>query len=90
MANKLYSHRLLLQVTTFWREVLTEEEKRRLVHNIARHLKDAADFIQQRVIRNFTQVDPDYGGRIARLLQQYKTRVSRVVIVCTNFLEGWL
>ena len=26
-------------------------------------------------VRNFTQADPDYGGRIAKLLQQYKKRV---------------
>ena len=74
----------MLQVTTFWQNVLTEEEKTKLVRNIAGHLKDATDFIQQRVVRNFTQVDPDYGGRIAKLLQQYKTRVSRAVIAYKN------
>ena len=63
-------------MTTFWRKVLTEEEKTRLVNNIAGHLKGSTDFIQQRAVRNFTQVDPEYGGRIAKLLQQYKKRVG--------------
>lgn len=62
------------QVTTFWTKVLTEEEKIRLTQNIAGHLKDASEFIQQRAVRNFTQVHPDYGGRIARLLEQYRTK----------------
>ena len=63
-------------MTTFWRKVLTEDEKTRLVQNIAGHLKDAAEFLQQRAVRNFTQVDAEYGGRIAKLLQMYKTKVS--------------
>ncbi|XP_064398721.1 catalase-like isoform X3 [Halichondria panicea] len=62
------------QVTLFWRNVLSEDEKRRLVRNIAGHLKDASEFIQQRAVRNFTQVDSEYGGGIAKLLQQYKSR----------------
>ncbi len=40
-----------VQVTTFWTKVLTEDEKSRLVRNIAGHLKDAAEFIQQRAVR---------------------------------------
>ena len=66
-------------MTVFWRKVLTEDEKSRLVQNIAGHLKNASGFIQQRAIRNFTQVDSEYGGRIAQLLQKYKTRVSNMV-----------
>ena len=27
-------------------------------------------------VRNFSQVHPDYGGRIAKLLEQYRTSVS--------------
>lgn len=62
-------------MTLFWRNVLSHDEKRRLVANIAGHLKDASEFIQQRAVRNFTQVDPEYGGGIARLLQEYKRKV---------------
>jgi catalase len=59
-------------VGTFWRKVLTEEERERLVRNIAGHLKDASEFIQRRALRNFFQVDKDYGERIAVLLRQHK------------------
>ncbi len=41
----------------------------------------SGEFIQQRVVRNFSQVDPEYGGSIARLLQQYKGRVSQTNIL---------
>ena len=38
------------QVGTFYRKVLTEEEKIRLCKNIAGHLKDAQEFIQKRAV----------------------------------------
>ena len=38
------------QVGTFWCKVLSEEEKTRLVQNIAGHLKDATEFIQHRAV----------------------------------------
>lgn len=41
----------VLQVGTFYRKVLTEEEKIRLCRNIAGHLKDAQGFIQKRAVR---------------------------------------
>lgn len=61
------------QTGIFYRKVLSEEEKTRLVENIAGHLKDAQEFIQKRAVQNFSQADPDYGARIAKLLEQYKT-----------------
>eukprot|EP00731_Ephydatia_muelleri_P022009 Em0014g600a len=64
------------QVTNFWTKVLSEEEKTRLVENIAGHLKDATEFIQKRAVQNFTAVHRDYGGRLNLLLQQYKKKVS--------------
>lgn len=75
-----------MQVTTFWRKVLTEDEKTRLVQNVAGHLKNASDFIQQRAVRNFTQVDREYGGRIAKLLLQYKSMVSSTttLAICSH------
>ncbi|XP_069101601.1 catalase-like [Argopecten irradians] len=60
------------QVTTFWNKVLTAEERRRLVENIAGHLKDAQEFLQRRTVHNFTQVHPDFGGGIQKLLDSYK------------------
>ena len=38
------------QVTIFYNEVLNDEERGRLVSNIAGHLKDAKDFIQKRAV----------------------------------------
>ena len=34
------------QVTTFWQDVLSEEQRQRLVANIAGHLKSAQPFLQ--------------------------------------------
>ena len=42
---------MIFQVTTFWTKVLTAEEKARLVQNIAGHLKNVTEFIQQRAVR---------------------------------------
>ena len=56
----------------FYHDVLSEEERTCLVGNIAGHIKDAAEFIQERAVKNFSQYDPEYGGRIAELLKQYK------------------
>ena len=61
------------QVGHFYRGVLTEEERTRLVENIAGHLKDAQEFIQKRAVENFSKADSEYGARIAELLQKYKT-----------------
>eukprot|EP00088_Acartia_fossae_P018757 TRINITY_DN2085_c0_g1_i11.p1 TRINITY_DN2085_c0_g1~~TRINITY_DN2085_c0_g1_i11.p1 ORF type:complete len:519 (+),score=128.42 TRINITY_DN2085_c0_g1_i11:32-1558(+) len=52
------------QVGYFWRDVLNEEERERLVDNIASHLCNAQQFIQERAIRNFASADPEYGRRI--------------------------
>ncbi len=43
------------------------------------YIRLSGEFIQQRTVRNFSQVDPEYGGGIARLLQQYKGRVSQTI-----------
>ena len=41
---------LSLQVGWFYRKALNEEERTRLVQNIAGHLKNAAEFIQERAV----------------------------------------
>lgn len=58
------------QVTTFWQKVLSEEEKQRLVDNIAGHLKNAASFLQERAIGNFSKVHPDFGTRLRAALKR--------------------
>lgn len=60
----------------FWREVLNNEERERLVSNIAGHLKDAADFIQERAVKNFCQVDADFGRRVAEGLRKHGSHIS--------------
>ena len=57
-------------------QVLTESDKEHLVKNIAGHLKDAQEFIQERAVRNFASADPEYGKRIQKLLDQYKIEVN--------------
>lgn len=61
------------QVGIFWREVLTEPEKQRLIENMSGHLKDAQEFIQQRVVRNYSRCDPDYGRRLEEALKKFKS-----------------
>ncbi|KAM4723174.1 catalase-like [Rhinophrynus dorsalis] len=59
------------QVRDFYTKVLTEEQRQRLCENIAGHLKDAQLFIQKRAVKNFSDVHPDYGARIQKLLDKY-------------------
>lgn len=59
------------QVTTFWTKVLDEAARARLVDNIAGHLKDAQEFIQQRAVSNFAQVHADFGSRLTAALKKY-------------------
>ncbi|KAK6638501.1 hypothetical protein RUM43_006768 [Polyplax serrata] len=60
------------QAGDLWAKVLSNEERERLVQNIAGHLKDAADFIQERAVKNFTAVNSDLGRRLAEKLKQRK------------------
>lgn len=54
----------------FWSKVLNDAERERLVQNIADHVSGAVDFIQERAVKNFTQVNPDFGRRLAEKLKQ--------------------
>lgn len=62
------------QCGEFFRKVLSESERERLTDNIAGHLCHAQFFVRQRVIQNFSAVDPVYGqmvsDKIDVLLQQ--------------------
>lgn len=57
------------QVTAFWKNVLNEDERKRLVSNVAGHLCNAAPFIQERQIKNFTKVHPDFGDALRKALK---------------------
>lgn len=69
------------QPRIFWNSVLDEAGRNRLVFNIARHLGDSLEFIQQRAVQNFAQVNPDFGRKlkIALHANEYKQRGQRRV-----------
>jgi len=56
------------QCGVFWRNVLDEGAKSRLIENISSHLINAAEFIQDRAVANFTKCDADYGRRLKEAL----------------------
>lgn len=60
----------------FYRQTLNNEERERLVSNIVGHLKDAADFIQDRAVKNFSQVDADFGRKLADGLRKHGSHIS--------------
>lgn len=65
------------QTGLFWRKVLKEDERAELVDNIASHLCNAQEFIQQRAVRNFGQADEEYGRRLQDRLNYYKQEAKK-------------
>ncbi|XP_071975168.1 catalase-like [Engystomops pustulosus] len=59
------------QARTFYKQTLSEAERQRLCENLARHLKEAQTFIQERAVKNFRDVDPEFGKRIQTLLDKH-------------------
>ncbi|XP_057367358.1 catalase-like [Daphnia carinata] len=59
------------QVNTYWTKVLDEGARTRLVQNIAGHLKNAQPFLQDRAVKNFTQVNSDFGRRLRAALDKH-------------------
>jgi catalase len=59
------------QVQTFWKKVLGPAERTAMVENIAGHLKNAQEFIQKRQVRNFSQVDSEFGSRVQAALDKF-------------------
>ncbi|KAK0177842.1 hypothetical protein PV328_001851 [Microctonus aethiopoides] len=57
------------QVTTFYRDVLDADAKTRLVNNLVGSLSGASNFIVERAVRNFYQVDIDLGKRLTEGLR---------------------
>ena len=45
--------------------IMSEEQKNQLCSNIAGGLKQANESIQQRMLEQFRQADPDYADRVA-------------------------
>lgn len=44
------------------------------MENIAGHAINASDFLQKRVVKNFSQADPEYGRAIQEKLDQLKAQ----------------
>jgi len=72
------------QAGVFWRQVLNEEERERLVDNIGSHLCNAQKFIQERAIRNFSAADPQYGKRIQQNINRRNKRADGNMSVQAN------
>jgi len=60
------------QTGIFWRKVLDAKEKADLINNMAGHLCNAQEFLQQRVVRNYTQCDAEFGRRLQDALDQIR------------------
>lgn len=65
------------QVTLFWRNVLDDKEKSRLVNNLVQNLSNASMFIVERAVKNFTQVDADFGLRLTEGLRNKGVLINR-------------
>jgi len=61
------------QTGNFWRKVLKPEERKRLVQNMAGHMINAQEFLQDRAINNFAQCDPELGT----LLKEEVTKLKQ-------------
>jgi catalase len=57
------------QVRILYNEVLSEDERKNLISNIAESLRHCRHDIQQNMVRLFTMVDEDYGARVLKALQ---------------------
>ncbi|KAK7086357.1 hypothetical protein SK128_016810 [Halocaridina rubra] len=68
------------QAGNLYRVVMNEEERQRLVENIAGHIINTQEFIQERAIKNFSQADPEYGFGVRTALNKLKKAQSKPII----------
>jgi catalase len=64
------------QVGIYWRETLTDEDKKHLIINMSGHLKNAQEFLQKRAVANFSKCDPGYGRALQDALDQHKKKAQ--------------
>jgi len=62
------------QCGIFFRETLTEQGRSNLIENLSGNLINAADFIQDRAVTNFSKCDADYGRRLRDALNLLKAQ----------------
>jgi catalase len=63
-------------VGVFWRKVLDEGARARLIENMSGHLVNAAEFIQDRAVANFSKCDEEYGRRLREALEKLRKQKS--------------
>ncbi|KAF7492457.1 Catalase [Sarcoptes scabiei] len=63
---------MILAVTDFWLNVLNDQERERLVRNIADHMKQADLMIQEKAVKNFDKVHADFGAKLRLALNLHK------------------
>lgn len=61
------------QPTIFWNKVLDDAARKRLVSNIAGHIVNAKEFIQERAIKNFSEVSADFGQQLREAINLKKS-----------------
>lgn len=71
------------QCGIFWRKVLSEDAKQRLIENMSMHLVNAAEFIQDRAVEMFSKCDEDYGKRLQQALIKLRKIVDTVIDIFT-------
>jgi len=66
------------QARVLYERVLTPEERGRLIDNIVYDLRNASEFIQERLVGNLRQVNEDFGNRVQDGLR--KSQVTRATL----------
>ena len=61
------------QPSIFWNKVLDDAARKRLVSNIAGHVINAKEFIQERAIKNFSEVSADFGQQLREAINLKKS-----------------
>lgn len=61
------------QAAIFYRRVLDEGARNRLVENIVGHMSNASPFIQERAVKNFSQVDAEFGRKLSEGLKMRRS-----------------
>ncbi|ETV80456.1 hypothetical protein H257_06729 [Aphanomyces astaci] len=64
------------QAGQFYRQVLNDDERARLVDNIAGSLVHASDAVQARTVANFTAADSQYGQRVAQKVAELRAKAQ--------------
>merc|ERR1719225_1655396 len=67
-----YNEGNFTQCGIFFRKTLNQAERERLVDNIASHIINAQEFLQERAIKQFGSADAEYGRTLRERIQHYK------------------